>query len=456
MKNKFNISRLIIQFFAVMLFIAATQPASGQEYIREEILNNHTDTSIVRNVNNDTVLMYNYNYNNTTPSAFMLVESGNNSVTTWYIDPVIVNDFEVVGNLVNFCGYMIVEDMKKAVFGTFSLAAFGNRPLNCHVLDSCAELKKLDYYQYTEGPSYNQHYEDHLVMTGARSLRSDVIVDVIVGANTYAPPFTICSIYYSDNDYESFDDVAATDKHVVVSTRTRVEGDPVVDFWQFDKPSASWTYILPSNVKHLTLGSPASDTPIILEHIEAENYAATYKMSGYPYIVMLRMSTDSINVKTVIITGGLNNAIIPMDIKYNSVNQVFDILARNPNSREEIDETGLRLIPMQIYHITPYIFSGSPYGNGTNFTNPYYHLWSIDPTRTSYFVASGDRDYRATLIGYSPTQWVNCPQSFIYTCLLLKLTGIRSVDKKNTRAWDAEDVKMETSKININFPYVCH
>lgn len=446
-------SKFILRLLAVTLFTSVSSTVFSQEYIRGSEHYLLTDTSIVRTIGVDSVILYN-SYNT---SSFMIVTPGATSINTWYIKPVFVNDFEVVGKSVYFCGYKLEDNVKKAVFGSFNLNYFAADTLQYYVLDSCTELKKLDHYLYTEGLTY---WERHLVMTGTTGGRSDVLAHTVIGATVPAsplPPFTFsgCDVYFSDNEDENFDDVAVTDNYVVVSTRTKKQGMPLIDFMQFELPTFASASVLYSNIKHLMLWSPDAETPVFLEHVTLDSYAAVYKVNGYSKMAMLLLNAPITLNGSVEIFGDENQTIVPIDIKFNKKSYVFDILARNERYRDNPD---LMSVPMQIYHVTPNVINNLvTYGDGTKYTNKFYYLWSIDPLKESiFFVASGGAAELTRLFKYRHNNWSPCPVHFEYRFDLGKPFINNTEDKLKKSKWFEHDKRtIETHTDYVDFNLKC-
>lgn len=264
------------------------------------------------------------------------------------------------------------------------------------------ELKKLDIYK-TTNPQFFE--ETHLVMTGGTTFgRSDVLVDIF---KPYNAPFT-GEIYISNNEDENFDDVAVTKNYVVVSSRNEENGIPLIYYMQFPKPGSVSQTIFSGNADIIRVSSPVANTLVLLEHTKDDKYASTYKNSGYSQIEMTLLEAPYTVISGMTIFGGLDRIVHPMDIKYNVMNNVYDILARDRFSLHDyvIDPQ------MQIYHITSNELNNiSILGEGTKY--PMNKLWSIDPHRFS-FIASGSYEMMLRLYRYKHNQWNVCPQKFEY------------------------------------------
>ena len=444
-------TNLLRKIFVAMLLFCIAAPLHGQEYIRGAIDYLLCDTSIIRTFGEDSVLIY--NKNNT--SSFMLVTPSLNPVPVRYLDSIFVNDFEIVGTGVYFCGYKFDGERKKGVFGNFSLSRFNSNDstLKYYELDTCTELRKLDFYSYGD----MLYYEGHLIMTGTTGTRSNVLVHKIMYATIPEPPFPPnpidnCDIYFSENKEESFDDVAVTDKYVVVSTRNNLSGIPIVDFWHFDKPSLPLMPLLSSNIHHLRLGSPIAETPVFIEHTKEEDYAAVYKSGVFFRMDMLLLTAPSNINSCVEIFGDESETTIPIEIKYNINSSVIDILARTIYYRDDME---YQFLPMQIYHVTTAVINNSvSFGDGTRFPDRF--LWSLDPSkRTNCFFASGGEGLLPNLFKYRHDQWKRCPEHFYYRFDVGSPKG--NLEEKNIEfEWNEPKSLITRSRLReIPFPVQC-
>lgn len=302
-------------------------------------------------------------------------------------------------------------------------------------------------------------YEDHIIMTGTTTGgRSDVLVDRLLFSPIPVPPVPIsysCDIHYSLDESESFDDIAVTKNFVVVSTRRKLEGLTVVDFWHFKKPTSIGDHIFYPNFGHLYLASPAAESPVILEHISADRYAAAYKIEGYPvYTRMTMVQADAsigsvTNSVEIFVDNNLVN--VPMDLKYNGEKDVLDILARRIIDKSAPDAPPL----MHIYHVTQDVINHiAPMGDGTIYPNNL--LWSIDPTKSSpYFVASGSDYWFPRYFKYLTDQWKNCPVPFEYRYEVGKPEAVLA-DKKIEWTWCKDtSIKYERDPESMAFPWIC-
>lgn len=400
-----------LRLLVAVLFLSASSAAFGQELILES-LDNYLlcDTSMIRTKNDTTMVICNRKDRHTT---FMLVNIGATNTPILYFDDVYVNDFELIGNRIYYCGYEMDGTIRKAVFGFFDYNTFSSTfpVLDYYVLDFCTEFKKLDLYQIVEYPTT----ETHLVMTGSTGTRPDALVEV---KHVLGSTLSHCNVYVSNDETERLDDVAVTRKYVVVSSRREENGIPVVTFRSFHLPTMMGGGIFAaSSVNTLLVSSPAADSPVLLDYPGTniiDGYAAVYKIQGYSRFVMLRLNAAASYISSVEILGDDAQTVYPVDIQYNKKSSVYDILAQNIYARDERYFSHR----MQIYHVTPQVYNNQvPYGEGSKYLTDglFLKLWSIAPLQWSdYFVASGDFSQMPWLFRYNHNMWKYCPERFEY------------------------------------------
>lgn len=294
-------------------------------------------------------------------------------------------------------------------------------------------------------------------MIGTTGRRPDVLVDVDLGGlvpGSPMPPILLDALHASTDENEYFDDVAVTDNHVVISTRRKMEGIPIIDFWQFDFPPYAGSCILPFNVTHYRYGSPVAESPVILEHSQGDEFAAVCKVAGYSKMAMLLIDPLTATAKTVEIMGDECETLIPMDIKYKNLGKVYDILARNEQYRNVPE---IYLPTMQIYHVTQNVINNvPPLGDGTNYIDTFYNIWSIDNIKASnYFVASGDGANYPVMLKYSYYQWRPCSSRFQYQYLTGKIEAAPKEDHIPYRWIDPESVEIITDMRKVDFDFKC-
>ncbi len=436
---------LIPRMFVAVLFFCFILPAQGQEYIRESSTE-ISDTSIIRRGKNDSVWIYNKFFDDKEMASFMLETTGNNTPEAFFFDSLYINDFEIFGGMIYLCGYKYVEEGRMAIFGSFRISQFPNCDIYYDVVEDCKEFKKIDVYktvqmQYVE--------ESHLVMTGTSDgTRSDVLVDITMPFNA---PF-YGQIYRSNNEFENLDDVAVTKNYIVVSTRNRENGIPLIYYWQFPKPQLIGQDIFSAPMDRIRVSSPVPRTPVFLEYTNDDKYAAVYRNSGFPQIEMSLLEAPNTVSSGFTIYGSLqNNRLTPQDIKYNKNSNVYDILARNSYKFEDY----VIMYFMRIYHVTSdELNSISILGKGTEYTEN--EVWSIDPASSGYFFASGTLSWRLRLYRYKFDRWINCPEKFEYPYSVGKPEW-NYVGKYAIPVLDLDftPMKKETDNKVILFPIVC-
>ena len=209
MKTTRTKHRFFLRLVAAILFLSSSAPSFGQEITRDALYL-WSDTSIIRDLSKDASLIC----SRANSSCFSLVNTitpgSTDTIPTMYLDSFFVNDFEVVGNMVYFCGYKIVDRVKKGTFGYFELTYFPNAPVYYYATGAYKEMRQIDVYEL----NIQFQYETHLVMTGTTTAgRSDALLDM----NLSVPYGINCQAYVSNEENEIFDDVAVTKNNVVVS-----------------------------------------------------------------------------------------------------------------------------------------------------------------------------------------------------------------------------------------------
>ena len=323
-----------------------------------------------------------------------------------YFDKIRINDMELYKGRVYLCGYIEEENGRKAMIGYFNLSGFPNIDIKYYKMDNCKEFKKLDIYTIEEIIGFP---EVHLVTTGTTSgSRTDALVDL----NMHATGSWNCSVHISSDENENYDDIAVTKQYVVVSSRNKIQNIPVVYLWYYKRPNHIWEDIFTSNADRFLVYNPVAESPVILEHMTADSFAAVYKIDGFSNMAMLTMDVASPNYKVFEIVGNQDQASIPMDIKYKSPRSVFSILARNGNVHEN------RFIPpMQIFHVTPEDLQGLTLaGQGRDYLEILYKLWSLDSWKgpATRFVVSGGSSQLPALFRFNHYQWNYCSHRFEY------------------------------------------
>ena len=437
-------TKFIPRLFAVVLFLSIVHPVIGQDYIRGSDSHAYGVFSIIRETAKDTVLIY---YRKPESSTFMLVANGNVNVQTIKINPIFVNDFEVYNNVVFYCGYVLEGNEKKAILGHFNLKLFPNSSITYYKIYDCQELKKLDVYHTVEFQDYG---EIRMVSIGTSSgVRSDVLVDLTT--NTLFP--MNCDMHFSYSENENFDDVAVTDKYVVVSSRNKEQENLVVDFWYYKKPHYVGQDIFNSNANRFRIYSPMIDSPVILEHTRKDSVAAVYKVAGFNRMAMLSLNVPDDTYRIFEIMGDTTETVFPIDIKYNTRNSVYAILAHKEG---RMDITFIP--PMQIYFVTQNDLAGLTInGQGTNYIDEYFHIWSLAPLRKTSddFVASGSAIDFPRLFHFNNVKWGPCSNNFEYQYYRGNLKGHYTEITISPYSYNIERFWSSTVPNMILFPPKC-
>ncbi len=441
MKTMGKYTRILRRLLVVVVVISVGVVSHGQELIRETVDILNCDSSIVRQYSEDVAYVYNRTKRT---SPFMKVTEGVTICPSVYIEPLYMNDFEFKDSMVYFCGYLNEDGQKRGVLGYFPLSSFPNVNVSYFVVDECTGLVKLDLYEVYDG--YSPVGEVHLVSTGTTTGdRTDALIDMTLFSN----PMFNCLIHFASAPDEYYDDVATTVNNVVVSTRNvEPDGTPVVNLWEYVRPTAPGTTIFQTSVSRKRITSPIADSPVLLEHIANSEYSAVYKNSGYSRISVLKTNVGasaSINAVDILWLEGM---VVPKDIKWECRYRNFDVLTFGHPAEE---------FRTQIYHLPPSVFDGTaPNGTGTRYS--YSLLWSIDPCRYPYcdFVVSGSWGQQPRLCRYYYNHTGDCPDEFEYYYALGKI-GFNFFNSllPFVRGRNISISRLEPRQVDIPFPLVC-
>lgn len=437
-KDTRNLRRMI----AIAASISIGLVSQGQEMIRQSIDFFNCDSSIVRQFTKNIAYVYNRTYRT---SSFMKVTEGVTVCPSIYIEPLYMNDFELLSDTAVFCGYIIEEDRKKGIVGFFRLSGFPGVNVYYKVIDECTELIKLDIYSVYDvfvDPRRNVHIVATGTTTGART---DVLLDMTPFGNSA----NNCEIHFADGPDEYYDDVAATMDFVVVSTRdVETDGTPVVNLWEYVRPSAPGLSIFNTGVSRKRITSPVADSPVLLESTVNNEYSAVYKNIGYSRITVLKTIAGVTAPVDAVDLLWLKETVVPRDIKWDWWHKDFDVLTFGHPEDE---------FRTRIYHLPPAVFDGTATGGlGTRYS--YTMLWSIDPCRYPYrdFVVSGSLGQQPRLCRYYYNHTDACPDGFVYIYDIGKLQYNYKDEALPYIHWRSiPGNKWEPRQVDIPFPYEC-
>lgn len=403
--------------------------------IREAVAYFNSDTSIVRQYKEDITLIYNRTKKT---SSFMLVTEGVIAVPAMYMEPLFVNDFEIMRDKAYFCGYTMSGETRQGILGYFELSTFPSCTVSYYNVSDCKEMIKLDVYS----PGAVQ--EKKMVATGTTDgVRSDALAELTLFAS---PTFNL-QIHVSYGEHEYFDDVAQTSGHIVVSSRNVENNYSVVNLWQYQNPLTPGMSMFNFPVYKKQITFLPADSPVYLEYMDNNEYSAVYKNRTYSHITVLK--TDVLN--TTPVSGadilGVEEGVKPKDIKWNPKTDVYDVLTFYHSSTT---------YPMQIYHLPSSAFNSPMYmGAGTKYAN--VQLWSIDPclSASPYFMASGSVGSLPKLFRYSSSGKDECPDTFYYFYEKVMPEWYYSSIYIYTMMDNQNPVELVPREVEIPFPKVC-
>ena len=381
---------------------------SAQEFILEP--QSIKDTrNIVREVEKNVWLAANY-YDGNQMGCFFLNDNVSSNFTAYDAGFLIVHDLEVLeGKTAFYCGERrsyrhyslhqkdssyIPEDDEYTIIGYDTLGGQWvivkrTRAVMGYFSIDVPNRALYDFYEMSYFPNF--HFRDfdklellpvsdgiHVIMTGITRDGHGSLLDAAtssVGASLW--DYTIDTT----TDGTLYDDVAITDKYVVVSRRKPLISAGAIDYYY-----CSSSYSLPTvggNTTMVELSHSVNDT-LLLEHCEEDAFvAATYSQSENGIVVSAFNAMTELAHLRIPLSSTINPIQQLVDIKYDE-KQVLGVLQHDLNN--DYDTTSI------IWHLFP---SHLPYG-GIVYGKKYdrENLYSLDRQKNNLglFIASGHRE----------------------------------------------------------------
>ena len=342
-----------------LLLAAATVAPAQTSFIREDV-NILSDNSIIRQVNDTSWVIYSYYANRAT---FILATSNSPVVKVMDLGyrTIVINDFEVTGNTVYFCGNWN-SFPAKAVLGKFSLSSFPYSPnIKVATVDTMMTFDKLDLMNSSIGL--------HMLMVGRSSYTDYRIVD------TYEmlSPNIVFNIFDQTPDIaDKWDDIAVTNEHVVVSGRNTNVNQPVLLY--LDQPVPGGAFPNPSTATYLQCAYTANQ-PVWIKYCEDDAFAtATISLNNWLYVSGFT-GTTHISTQRSITNYDFMDCV---DLAYNKYNRILDVLVHHSVSNT---------FSSSIYHLEPSMIYSSPSTvSGHNLSNYWLNsVTDVDPSAPMYF-----------------------------------------------------------------------
>lgn len=305
----------------ILALFPGTYSVTGQEYIRNLTLLNG-ENSVIREVDDEHVLVAS---NDTNVICFtMYIEGAPTAVSMKFRPRNIfsnrVADFEIFNDTVYFAGvntYLTIEEddsifYENGFMGFFPLAGFPYSQVE-YIPICNGPLNKLDVYAETTAP-----FATHVIMTQSQtSYNSGMLFDATMISPTY------WNVYSSSLNLEKYvDDVAVTDKKVIVTSRNK---DGIL--WSYKV----WVFRIPTGTEYCAMNNCEGNftyrlyhdvSPVLIEHCTADGYAIATTVNNNKLIVrgyndFLELGGDSIYYKA---------CYSPDDLKFNRHNVSLDVL----------------------------------------------------------------------------------------------------------------------------------
>lgn len=312
MKNNNNFRHKAVRTAFLLVFLLSAFPTlQAQEYIKE-VAEHPTDYTIVREYKPDSRIVYNFHSdNNAIISEFLLVtESGTTtSILQLTDDAIMIYDFEIYHDTLYFCGAYDYNGYSRGFMGFFRLSSFPTTNVYSHYSQSFQYFSKMELVNSMYGGPL------HIVMTGRTIDSNPCLIDA---PKPSGGPWTF---YYIDG---SFDDVAMTSNRVIATYHRRT-GDQEGGYYFFSHPSPGGL-IFYGQVYRIILDSNIATT-MLLEAEDGDYYSVAYNRTNGAYAeIKINRLYGLGNTYSCITLPVVNSNYYPLELKYNSLDTVLDIL----------------------------------------------------------------------------------------------------------------------------------
>lgn len=309
-----TIGSTIIPLLTFLLAIFVSMSASGQEYIKEAP-NIADRPTIVKEVSiNKWMICYRdyfsafFYVSDTTPLLHSM-DFLNYNIT--------INDFEIINNWVYFCGESTDTSDKYALVGKFQIATFPSSIVYFYRIDSLKSLTKIEV-------QYGGMATTNVYMIGKG--RDEKCYFVSASLAGFGSPGSFFFSEASDNHVDVLDDIAYTDKYIVVTGRNTASRHGYL--YYFYLPAMVGGGFSP-NAQYGDIGYYV-DNPILIKHCE-KDYVVTVSSDDFYHIIS---AFDSTCFK-YIITVDRDNSALERDVEYNYQSRELDLLVGNPPDMQQ-------------------------------------------------------------------------------------------------------------------------
>ena len=386
-----------------LLFLLPSS-ATGQELIRE--CNVKGEPSLVRACSENVWMVY---YEDGFGPTFAKVTSTGATADNICLYGLIahVADFEIVNNILYFCGTSLSNT---AVMGYFSLTNFPSTLVYTCTVPLIGNCRKLEagYFNGTR----------HVLMIGDALGTSHIIDARDMGSNQWN--FNIST--YSDND-DFYDDVAVTDNYVVVSARN-VAGN-TARLYRFDQPAANSPLLPQINIPYM-IPNHSCQGEVLLDECVGDTIAYLTRTSSTGFAVGICSMPGNFQTCHIRLASNTNPFELK-DIKYNaSVRRADAMMYDLANGSTSIFHITHPIISVGIFPwVTSYSYTGHLFNN--------QKLLSLDALGNGRFIASGSGFNENGLLDlnkYIYDTWLLCFNSTLITMTVPKFPKTHDIKEQ--------------------------
>lgn len=367
-----------LQVFVTAMLMLVPTLANGQSTTRWPFPD---DNSLIRTITPSTYMLFSYNGNNTfyyvdvlnTMSPFIIINE----------KEMIITDFEIMDDVVYFCGYSNSNNNYTAVLGYFPLSGFPAVTVRYNTTSGMRMFNRLDLYSI-EG-------QEHVVLTGIDGQGISTIVDALHFSDT--------TWYYHIVDGKEFEDMfedvvtvnRGNSSMVVFSSRDKTMNYPFMAnysrAWTFGFPPAANMPVFVNPFKYFQIDQNTRGM-VELESMDGW-FASAYKTAADSLIVN-RYSQTSYDRSVRIYC---DPSLTVKDIQYNyNFGFPLDVL---------VTSSSTATVNSYIYNVMEYNFDTNTIMKGHLYLDEDINSLALSSAMENYYRASGHETIYQELRSYS-------------------------------------------------------
>ena len=300
----------------ILFWLLGCVPAMGQDYIRNIPDINKIEHSVVRELNRESWLVYFYSPGQ---SGFSKQVQGGNSTGILNLPEYLyVNDFEVLGDYVYFCGHLFHNSQARTgVIGRFDYVTVNTfHPVELCIVNEADDIIKLEPYICETTP--------RIIAAGRMSDTTGVLIDM-----AYTGSLSVSlNMAVADTVGEMFSDVAVSDNMIYAASINKEYFLAHGRQWFFSRPTLlgvnPFAYYHSSHYAHTVI----SKGPLI-ENVGGDSVVFASKTAFMPKNFLYQYSSDVYYDGVQIVDiGNYEEQYNIVDVKYDDYSHTINLLTQ--------------------------------------------------------------------------------------------------------------------------------